>query len=117
MLQKTLDLSADFAVAQNVKIDVSGWDYALVQVQTPSAAIQFNGSNDSGGVVGITDGNALSSTNYQPVAGVNTANNAVVNSTAGNGIFKFNVVSRFLQFVAASGTTVGRLVVSLTKIS
>lgn len=117
MLQRTLDLTADFTASPNVRIDVSGWDYALVQIQTPSATIQFNGTNDAGGIVGITDGNALSSTNYQPVAGVNTANNAVVNSTGGNGIFKFNVVSRFLQFVAAGGTTVGRLVVSLTKIS
>ncbi len=117
MLQRTLDLSADFAVAQNVRIDVSGWDYVLVQIQTPSAQINFNGTNDAGAVAGVTDGNALSSTNYQPVAGVNTANNAVVTSASANGIFKFNVVSRFLQLVAAGGTTIGRLVVSLTKIS
>lgn len=117
MLQKTIDLSSDFAIAQNVKIDVSGWDYALVQIQNPSATIQFNGSNDAGGVQGITDGNALTSINYQPVAATNTATNTTSTSAGANGIFKFNVVSRFLQFVAAGGTTIGRLVVSLSKIS
>lgn len=117
MLQRTIDLGNDFAIAQNVKIDVSGWDYVLLQIQTPSASIQFNGSNDAGAVQGITDGNPLTSLNYQPVAATNTATGTTSTSAGGNGIFKFNVVSRFLQFVAAGGTTVGKLIVSLTKIS
>jgi hypothetical protein len=117
MLQREIDLTAAFNTNPTQKIDVSGWDYVLAQIQTPSATIYFNGTNDAGGVVGVTDGNASLSLNYQPVEGQNTGNNQYVTSTGGNGIFKFNVVSRFLEFTAAPNTTVSRLIISLTKIS
>lgn len=117
MLQRTLDLSLDFAAAQNVKLDISGWDYITVEAVTPSAQINFNTSDDPGGVTGITDGNALTSKNYQPVALTNTATGQTATSTSGGGIFKGNVIGRFFQLVAVGGTTVNTLIVSLSKIS
>src|SRR6267142_6253638 len=117
MLQRSIDLGLDFAASQNVKLDISRWDYFTIQIQTPSAAINFNTSDDPGGITGITDGNALTSKNYQPVALTNIATGTTATSASGNGIFKGNVIGRFLQLVAAANTTVSSLIISLSKIS
>lgn len=116
MLQREVDLTADFTATQNVRVDASGCDWVLVQIVTPSAQINFNASNDAGAIVGITDGNALSSQNFQPAGVENTANRAVVNSTITSGIFRYNVTGRFLQIVAAAGTTISKLLVSYNRI-
>ena len=118
MLQRSIDLTDQFNNnGQNVRLDVSNWDYAVLQVQTPSAAINFNGTNDDNAQTGISDGNALMATNFQPVDGLNTATQAYATSTSTNGIFRFSSTSQYLQFVAAAGTTVTKLILSLQKIS
>jgi hypothetical protein len=118
MTQRTIDLSLAFANNnQNVRVDISGYDYALLHVVNPSAQINFNASNDAGALTGVTDGNALMAQNFQPADALNTATQTYVTSTSTNGIFKFSTVGRFLQFVAASGTTVSKLILSLQRIS
>jgi|ERR1019366_7988061 hypothetical protein len=118
MTQKTIDLTAAFTNnSQNVRVDTSGYDYAILQIEVPSAQINFNTSVDAGALTGITDGNALMATNFQPADALNTATQTYSVSASTSGLFRFNVVGRFLQFVAAGGTTVGKLLLSLQRSS
>lgn len=116
MITKTFDFTTEFNTNSQVNIDVSGWDYAILQVQTPSGAINFNGTNDSGGITGVSDGNARTATNWQAVQGINTATGNGATSTSGNGIYKFSTPSRFLQFTG-SAVSVTKLIVVLSQIN
>lgn len=115
MLNQSIDLTTAFNADGKVNLDVSGWDNCTLQIQTPSGAISFNGTNDSGGITGISDGNPRTATNWQPVQGINTATGLGATSTSGNGIFKFTVVSQFLQFIG-SAVTVTKMIANLSQI-
>lgn len=115
-LSQSLDLTSAFNSNGKIQIDISGWDTVLVQIQTPSGTINFNGTNNPGAVAGVSDGNAATAIQWQPVSLTNTATNTGSVSTATNGIFKGNVLSRFLQLIG-SAVTVNSLVISLSKIS
>jgi hypothetical protein len=115
MLAQTLDLTTSFNTDGKVNIDTNGWDYVSAQINTPSGTIQFNGTDDANAITGISDGNARTAINWQGVQGVNTSNGLSSASTGGNGIFKFNSPSRFLQFIGSS-VTVNKLIVVLSQI-
>lgn len=115
MLNTTLDLTTEFNANSKVNIDTNGWDYASVQAITPSGAINFNGTNDANPITGVSDGNARTAINWQPIQGVNTATGTGATSTSGNGIYKFSTASRFLQLIGSS-VTVTRLIVVLSQI-
>jgi predicted enzyme related to lactoylglutathione lyase len=111
------DLTIAFNANAKVQIDVSQYDYVLVHIITPSAAISFNSTLDSGAVTGATDGNASSATNWTTCLAVNQLNGTAESSTAsGNSIHEFDVVGRYIQLTAAAGTTVTKLLIMYTKI-
>lgn len=116
MITENIDYTTEFNANSKLNLDMSGWDYAVVQIQTPSGAISFNGTNDSGAITGVSDGNARTATNWQAVQGINTATGTGATSTSGNGIFKFTYPSRFLQFIGSS-VTVTKIIVSFTQIN
>ena len=126
MLAQYLDLTEEFANSYDddtntysVKIDVSNYDYAVVQFVDFLSEVNFKSTIDSGAVQGVTDGNALTSTNYTTVYATYLLDNTKVTVSPSNGIYRFDVVGRYIKLTNASGInlTTGKLLVMLTKIS
>lgn len=124
MLAQYLDLTEEFANSfdgsvYKVQFEVSNYDYALVQFVDFLSEVTFNSTIDSGAVQSVTDGNALTSTNYSQVYATYLLDNTKVTVSPSNGTYRFDVVGRYIQLKNASGLnpTTGKLLVMLTKIS
>lgn len=117
MISITQDFTAQYADDKTINLDVSGWDYIVVQFESVAvAAVNFNTTNDSGAVQGISDGNANTATGWQPVQGINVATGTGATSAAvGSSIWRFQYIGRFLQLTSGSGT-ISKLLVSFNKI-
>lgn len=117
MVSNYEDLTIPFNQNGKVQIDISGWDYILAQIVTPSGAISFASTIDGGGVTGVSDGNATSALNFVACQGTNQLNNTLETSTsAANSVHEFDVVGRYLQLSGGAGSTVGKLLIMFTKI-
>lgn len=114
-LQQILDVTTTLnsSALNEVKLDVGGYDYAIVQVVTPAGTLSFTTTNDGGAVQGASDGNATSSINYVAVQGTNLASGAAVSSLAASGLVRFGYIGQYLRL---SGTTVSKCIVRLFKI-
>lgn len=100
-----------------VNLDCSGWDFIVVQLESPAGTVFFNTTNDDGSVTGSVQGDPALSTAYQPVQGVNIANGATLDSAAATGLYRFQNIGRFLQLTAnGAGTTVNKILVQFSKI-
>lgn len=115
------DLAQQFNSVYQVNLDLNGWDKTTIQVVAPmSGAIVVYGSNDSGAVQGLTQGNAQLATNFAPVQVTNLATGAVVNSISAAGEYKYDVNAQFLRLQgspAGAGSSVYKLLLNNQKIS
>jgi hypothetical protein len=133
MLAQHLDLTDDFNTASSYLFDgdiyvkpagvtyveLSNYDYCLVQIIKPESAIPFQTTLDSGAIQGVTDGNVKMSINYIDVYGVDVADaaNTLVKSVSTvNSITRFPVVGRYLK-IGDNGNSAEKVLVTLTKIS
>jgi len=116
-MSKLLDITAAFNASAKYVMDISEWDNVVVQLETPSAPINFNATNDSNAITGITDGSAVSAIQFQPIQATNLATGTSVTSASANGMFRFGVVGKFLELVATGGTTATKILVLFYKIS
>jgi len=87
--------------AQTYYEDVSGWDAATVQIISPSAAINFNTTNDNGYAAGSATILPVPQVpaNWVAVQGVNITTGVSVTSVAASAMVKFVNLGRFLQLV------------------
>lgn len=100
-----------------VKLDTGGYDYAVVQIVNPSGEISFVHTNDSGDIQGVSDGSAVSSTNYELLQGVNLATGASITALSAGGIVRFQGYGRYLGFDGqGDSATVNKILVRLYKI-
>ena len=100
-----------------VKLDVGGYDYAVVQFVNPGDPIYFLHSNDSGGIQGVSDGSAVSSINYLPLQGINLSDGSLANVTTNSTIFRFDSIARYLALDGTPDSSdVGKILVRLYKI-
>lgn len=117
MTSTVFDASANFQAGgtglQN--IDLSGWDYCVVQLVGPSGTINFLSSNDDGSVTGQIQGGPLTAINFTAVQGTNLATGAAATSGGVAGLWKFSGIGRFLQ-LSGSGITATKILVYLSKI-
>ncbi len=112
-LSTVIDVTTDFNADGLANIDISGWDWVTVQLITPAAAVTFNGTNDDGSVTGAVQGSAASLINLTAIQGINLNTGVGATTGAVSGLWRFPVVSRFLQL---SGTTAAKILVYLSKI-
>lgn len=112
-LSTVIDVSTDFNADGLANIDLSGWDWATVQLVGPASAVTFNGTNDDGSVTGAVSGNPATIINLTAIQGVNLNTGAAATTGAVSGLWRFPVVSKFLQL---SGTTATKILVYLSKI-
>lgn len=116
MLSQNFDLTTQFNANGKVNLDTSGWDFVTVQAITPSGTISFNGTEDANAIEGVSDGNARTATNWQPIQATNLATGTGATSTSNNLVYKFSSPSRFLQFIGSS-VTVTKLLVVFSQIN
>jgi hypothetical protein len=116
MLAQYLELSeeANLNNPSSVIIDVSNYDYCLVQ--PIGADAEFQGTIDSGAITGVSDGSASSAINFNTVGGTRLETGAFVTSIGAGNIIRLNVVGRYLKIISTSGSFT-KLFVMLAKIS
>ena len=97
-------------------IDVSNWDYVVAQFVSPSGTISITATNDSGDVEGITDGGPATATNFTAIQATKLADGTAVTAVAAAGLYKMNVVGRYIKFSGASASAT-KIIIMLAKIS
>lgn len=114
MVNKWVDFTSSFNTAGLLNVDVGEFDWTVVQIVTPTGTVSFNASCDGGYVNGVTDGNATSAINFTAVQAVNLATGASVTTAAASGLFRFQIIGKYLQ-LSSSGQTVTKLIIYFTK--
>jgi hypothetical protein len=114
-LATVLDISIDFNADGIATIDLSSWDWAVVQLVSPSGTVNFLASNDDGAQTGIQQGNSSLATNFTAVQGVNLATGVGATSANASSLFRFPIVGRFLQL--SGGQPASKILVYLQKIA
>lgn len=114
-VQIVLDVTDDFNADSDVKLDTGGFDYAIVQLVSPSGTVSFKHSNDAGAIQGVSDGSAVSATNFVTLQGTNLASGSGVTSLAASGLVRFSYCGQFLQ-LSGESVTADKVLVRLYKI-
>jgi hypothetical protein len=115
MLAQYLDLTQQFIDQDGfVTIDVSNYDYCLIQ--SIGADVTLESTIDSGAIQGVSDGSAVSATNFTQVVGIKLNNGTTFTNTVENGnIVRLEVIGRYVKI---SGISIpSKLLVMLAKIS
>lgn len=116
MLAQYLDLTEQYAENNNIAFfETSNYDYALVQIIGSVDLNYFLSTLDSNAITSVSDGSIVSSTNYVGTGATDLSTGAFSSSVSGSGIFRFDVVGRYIQ-IQGEGP-IGKLLVMLAKIS
>lgn len=115
-VQVVLDITTDLNDNSIWQGDVGGFDYAIVQLVTPTGTFTFNSTNDSGAITKVSDGSAVSAANWIAVQGTNLNTGSGVTTLATSGLVRFGYVGRFLQISGAAAAQVTKAFVRLYKI-
>lgn len=103
MISYTEDLTSKFNANNQATVDVSGWETASFHFVGPSGTISITGSNDSGAVTGVTEGNAMLADNFDTIQAVNLASGTAVTSVATADIYRITPVScKYIRLGGAS---------------
>jgi len=115
MLAQYLDLADQFNSQEGVVvIDVSNYDYCLIQ--PIGADVTLQSTIDSGAIQGVSDGSAVSATNFNTVAALHLSDGITYSNSVENGkISRLSVVGRYVKILGESVPT--KLLVMLAKIS
>ena len=112
-----IDVTRDFNADALVKLDVSGWDYIVVQLVSPTGTVTFSSTNDSGAVQGVSDGNASTAINFIATQGTNLNSGAATTTLAASGLVRFASIGSFLQLSGADLVTCTKILIQLYKIN
>ena len=116
MLAQYLDLTEEFNnnPAYEVVIDVSNYDYCLIQPIGDN--VNLFSTIDSGAVQSVTDGNATTAVNFTAVSALRLSNGTTYETQAKDeDIARLAVVGRYVKI--SKGSPITKLLVMLTKIS
>jgi hypothetical protein len=122
-VQIVLDVTNEYTTGlesgtpKKVKLDIGGFDYAVIQAPGASNDIAISSTNDSGDIQGVSDGSAVSSTNYVAIQGVDLTSGTLVGNIGDNQLVRVQSVGRYLLLDGtADSVTVTKLLVRLYKI-
>src|SRR3990167_2612270 len=115
-VQKILDITSELNNNSIWQSDVGGWDYAVVQLVSPTGTFTFNSTNDSGAITGVSDGSSVSAANWIAVQGTNLNSGSAVTTLATSGIVRFQSIGQYLQISGAAAAQVTKAFVRLYKI-
>jgi hypothetical protein len=109
-----MDLTTEFNRDNGWTADMSGWDYLVVTLVGPSGTISLLGTNDGGGINGVSEGNSLAALNFTAVQGVKCSDGSAV-TVAAAGQTKIQNQGRYLKIGGASAAAT-KFLVELFKI-
>jgi len=116
-IQQRLDITADLNNNSIWQGDIGGWDYAVVQLISPTGTFTFNSTNDANPITGVSDGSAVSATNWVACQGTNLNSGSAVTTLATSGLVRFQGVGQFLQISGAAASQVTKAFIRLYKIN
>lgn len=116
-IQTVVDITADLNNNDIATLDVGGWDYAEVQLVSPTGTFSFFTSSDAGAITGVSDGNATSATNFTAVSGTKLSDGSAVTTLAASGIVKFSNLAQFIRVTGGGAAQVTKAFVRLYKIN
>lgn len=116
-IQQIKDITLDLNNNSIANMDVGGWDYAVVQLVSPTGTFTFNTTIDAGGVEGVSDGSAISAANWIACQGTNLNSGAAVTTLATSGLVRFQGIGQFLQISGAAAAQVTKAFIRLYKIN
>jgi len=116
-IQRNIDITSDLNDNDLATLDVGGWDYAEVQLVSPTGTFSFLTSGDSGAITGVSDGSAASATNFTAATGKKLSDASAVTTLAASGIVKFSDLSQYLRISGAGAAQVTKALVRLYKIN
>ena len=104
-VSNVVDATASFNANGSYFQDLSGWDAAVVQIVTPSAAINFSTTNDDGSITGQLLPAPEVPINWLTVLGVNLTTKTDVSSLSASGIVSFGIIGKYLKLEGTTTTT------------
>jgi hypothetical protein len=116
-VSQILDITEDYNLGKQATIEIGGWDYAIVQLVNPSAAVTFKTSNDANAITGASDGSAASALNFTDVQGTNLATGSGAVSLNATGLMRFGYIGKFLRLDGAGTAVCDKVLVRLFKIN
>lgn len=96
-ISTVVDATDSFNANGSYYQDLSGWDSAVVQVVSPSAAVNFTTTNDDGSIEGQLLPAPEVPINWVTVLGVNLATKTDVSSINASGIVAFGIIGKYLK--------------------
>lgn len=101
-ISKIVDATNSFNSLGYYYQDISGWDSATVQFLTPSEAISFFTTNDSGAISGQLLPAPQVPLNWYAVKGIDLATKGDVLSTSTNSNVEFGIIGKYLLLQGAT---------------
>jgi len=109
-----------FNSTYNITLDLSGWDKMTMEVFSPVfGTLIAQGTNDGGGVFGVSYGNANTATNFFPVQVKNLLTGTSSPYIYGAGLYQYDVNAKYFRLQgspAAAGTSLYRISMFNSKI-
>lgn len=117
MLSRYLDLTEEINLSlespKKVVIDVSNYDYFLVQPIGNEVAVYS--TLDGGAIQGESDGGTSTAINFISIPGAKISTGQVRTGIENGEIYRYNVVGRYIKIT--SSNTLTKLLIMLSKIS
>lgn len=114
MITYVYDLTEDFNADSIATLDISAYEQTVVQLVSPSGAVNFLATNDGGAVQSVTDGSPLTATNFIGVQGTNLNTGVAATSGSASGLWKFGIVGKYLR-LSGTAVTATKVLVFQTK--
>lgn len=115
------DFAREFNSLYKINLDLNGWDKTTFQIEAPMVGqVTALATNDSGAVLGETQGNAQLAINFVPVQVKNLLTGTSSPYIYGAGLYEYDVNAQFLRLQgtpAGAGCSVYKLLLNNQKIS
>ena len=98
MISKFEDVTIAFNASNAIVLDVSSFDYIVVQFVAPTGTINVQSTNDGGAVLGITSGSAALAINFTAVQATKLADGTSVTAVVAAGLYKLSVTGKYVSF-------------------
>jgi len=116
MLSYSRDITDELNANHSVNLDVSEWQNLTIHLSgSVTGTINVLGTNDSGAVQSVSDGNSVSAANFTAIQGTNLASGATVTAVAAAGNFKFVIGTKFIQIGGTNAATSGKCIIFMNS--
>lgn len=116
MLVQQFDLTDKYiGVSPSVTIDIANYEHLTIDIAGITGTINTEGTNDGGGITGVTDGNATSATNFTAVQVIPLATGTATTTISANGLYRLSPISMRYLRLSGAGSAVTKLIVIANK--